>query len=84
MYLFNNQYYNLLLKKINLIRAEKCVMGYYPTTLLNKAFNSGSLKVVTTQLNQRVLPTYYRVLPLLGNYPKNSFKIHVINRLYKI
>lgn len=65
------------------MRAEKCLLGYYPTTLLCKAFNSVLKTVVTPLCYLRLLPAYYRVLPLQGNYPKNAYKTLVINKILK-
>ncbi len=83
MYIIINQNINSLIIKINIMRAEKCLLGYYPTTLLCKAFNSVVKTVVTPLLNCQLLPAYYRVLPLQGNYPKNAYKTLVVNKLFK-
>jgi hypothetical protein len=81
MYLIINQSINLLLKKINIMRAEMCLLGYYLTTTLCKAFNNKTYTVVTIMCFIQLLPTYYQLLPLHGNYPKKSYNKLNINQL---
>jgi hypothetical protein len=83
MYLLINKSINSIIKKINLMRAKKCIIGYYPTTIHRKAFINVVYKVVTPLIKAWLLPTYYPLLPFQGNYLKKAYNTLTINQLNK-